>query len=375
MLISHYSNVNNAIWVIACTVISLCLIACESSIKQTSEDELPEQLKVAWDDLGRHLFYDRRLSMRNNRSCGICHEQAKGFTDGFVRAVGSTEDIHPRNTPTLINVSTRTSLGWIDHEPSHLEAQLLIPLLGEAPVEMGLNDLLAERLEELNNDPVYQNLLSDLSLSELTLEDLATAIAHFERTLTSYRSPYDQYLLGMTDALSHSAQRGLVLFSEVLACTQCHGGKDFDQPASSLVNTSDEGKQPRHAWFNTGLYDVNDGRYPEGREGLFEITGQRDDIGKYRVPTLRNLAFTGPYYHDGSGASLDDVLLNYNAGGRVTRSGLYAGDGRYHPNKHGLITELGLTSDELSDLKAFLLSLSDETIIDDPRFSDPWPRD
>ena len=362
-------------WCTLSVLFSMLFSACDDVSTEGVEQTLESQAWSGWDDLGRHLFYDRRLSIHDNRSCGICHEQAKGFTDGFVRAVGSTEEIHPRNTLTLINVSNRTSLGWITVEPEHLEAQMLTPLLGTTPVEMGLDELLSTRLDALNEDRVYQRLIAALNLRRLTLEELTFAIASFQRQITSYKSPYDHYLAGQNEALSASAQRGLTLFSDVLNCHQCHGGRDFDQPNERILPDAESDLEvPRHGWFNTGLYNLGDGRYPQGREGLFEITGEHDDIGKYRVPTLRNLAFTGPYYHDGTGASLDDVLRDYNEGGRVTRSGPYIGDGRRHPNKHPLIKTLGLTADELADLKAFLLSLTDEYIVRDPRLSDPWER-
>ena len=95
----------------------------------------------------------------------------------------------------------------------------------------------------------------------------------------------------------------------------------------------------RHGWFNTGLYNLEKGRYPAGREGLWERTGLPTDIGKYRVPTLRHLALTAPYYHDGSGATLSDVLKNYNRGGRLTTSGPYQGDGNLNPYKDPRIRE------------------------------------
>ena len=360
-----------------CALICASLLSCDTSLSAAGSSEGDPELMSAWVALGRHLFYERRLSLNEDRSCGICHEQAKGFTDGFVRAVGTTAELHPRNTTTLINVAARSSLGWVQPAPSSLEEQLLTPLLGEQPIEMGLAEVLTERLEALNQDRVYQGLIAPLKLDQLKLDHISIAIAHFERTISSYQAPYDAYLLGERDALSPAAQRGLTLFTEVLACGACHGGRDFDQPlpvAQELQRSDARHDTTRHGWFNTGLYHLDDGRYPMGREGLFELTGEREDIGRYRVPTLRNLAFTAPYYHDGSGASLEDVLRDYNQGGRVTRSGPYVGDGRTHPNKHPLIQALALTDLELQDLRAFLLSLSDESIVSDPRLADPWPR-
>ena len=313
-------------------------------------------------ELGRLLFYERRLSLNGDRSCGICHEQAKGFTDGFVRAVGTTGELHPRNTFTLINVARRETLSWLSPESQSLEEQLLTPLLGENPVEQGAAPIIERALPAFSMEPPYRRLLEALKLETLTLPLLARAISSFVRTIRSEDSAYDRALQGEEGALSDLAERGRTLFfSERVGCTRCHGGLDFDQP---------EGVE-RHGWYNTGLYLLPGGRYPSGREGLYEISGADEDIGKYRVPTLRGLAFTAPYYHDGTGASLRSVLRAYNEGGRLVRSGPFAGDGRLHPNKDPRIRPLGLHEEELEALEAFLLSLSDPALLDDSRWADP----
>ena len=353
------------------------LTRCDhSSSRQSSSDQEPGDDQAQWVELGRHLFYERRLSREGNRSCGICHEQAKGFTDGFVRAVGTTGELHPRNTLTLLNVSRRTTFGWINQETLSLEEQLLIPLLGEAPIEMGAQGILSERLELINHDSTYQRLMNLIGISQLTLTEIAYAIARFEETLMSDQAPYDRYLKGDSDAISASARRGLELFNTSLPCRDCHGGVDFDQPEISVMEYAwreSNQSQPRHGWFNIGLYHLDDGRYPKQREGLYLITGLLDDVGKYRIPTLRHLGLTAPYYHDGSRATLRDVLQDYNRGGRLTRSGPYAGDGSLHPNKHHLVQPLGLSEQDLIDLESFLRSLTDPSIIDVEAFSDPWP--
>ena len=313
-------------------------------------------------ELGRLLFYERRLSLNGDRSCGICHEQAKGFTDGFVRAVGTTGELHPRNTLTLINVVRRESLSWLSPAPQALEEQLLTPLLGEAPIEQGAAPLIERALPAFSQEQPYRSLLEALELEALSLPLLTRAISSFMRTIRSEDSPYDRALRGEVGALSDAATRGQALFfSERVGCTRCHGGLDFDQPAGG----------ERHGWYNTGLYLLPGGRYPPGREGLYELSGATEDIGKYRVPTLRGLAFTAPYYHDGTGASLRSVLRAYNEGGRLVRSGPFAGDGRLHPNKDPRIRPLGLREDELEALEAFLLSLSDPALLADPRWADP----
>ena len=125
----------------------LAILVCASACAELPSENGEAAARV---ELGRHLFYDVRLSINEKRSCGLCHEQAKGFTDGFVRAVGATEEVHPRNTLSLANVADRTSLGWLEASPDTLREQLLVPLLGTLPVEMGMGgneDLLVERLE------------------------------------------------------------------------------------------------------------------------------------------------------------------------------------------------------------------------------------
>ena len=128
----------------------------------------------------------------------------------------------------------------------------------------------------------------------------------------------------------------------------------------------------QHGWFNTGLYGLAESRYQ--RDVVSERTGRVDDIGRYRTPTLRHLAFTAPYYPDGTGATLGDVLKNYNAGGRITSSGPNVGDGRMNRYKDHRIEPLGLSERELKDLEAFLLSLTDMTVLDRAEWSDPWSR-
>ena len=251
-------------------------------------------------NLGRHLFYERRLSLNEDRACGICHEQAKGFTDGFVRAVGTTGEIHPRNTLTLLNTSSRHRLGWLDQNLESVSEHMLIPLLGTDPVEMGMNGRIHQILETLSREAVYIALIDGLNRSEkrLGLELMQLALETFIMEIVTYDSPYDRFLKGETNAISAAAKRGADLFfSADMPCTGCHGGDDFDRRADG-----------QHGWFNTGLYELGESRYPAGREGLFERTGRFDDIGRYRTPTLRHLALTAPYYHDGTGATLGDVL-------------------------------------------------------------------
>lgn len=319
-------------------------------------------------ELGRHLFYDTRLAINGKRSCGICHEDKKGFTDGFVRAVGTTDEVHARNTLTLSNVGYRRSLTWVRPELSSLEEQLLIPLLGTDPVELGFGGSEDALVASLADDPLYRELFAAAD-EDVSLLGLARALAAFERTLISRDAPYDRHLRGEA-TLSPAAERGAALFFGARAgCSRCHGGVDFMAitDASGAV-TAD------HGFFNVGLYDVDGlGSYPQGRTGLHASTGRPEDMGVVRVPTLRNVEVSGPWFSDGTGASLEDVVAVFDRGGRLTTSGPNVGDGRDSPRKSPLVRPLGLTQEERDDLVAFLRTLTDTAFLEDPRFSNPFP--
>lgn len=313
-------------------------------------------------ELGRELFYDFALSIDDKRSCGICHEQAKGFTDGFPRAVGALGDLHRHNAQPIVNVGYRTTLTWARPDRISLEEQLRIPLLGDDPIEMGLTEAAIEDLLHREYRDGFERAFED-DADPWTVDNLARAIAAFERTVISRDSAWDRFDRGDPDALSEAELRGMDLFFGRLACDRCHEGPDFDHPA--------DGGDPVYA--NLGLYDVGGGAYPEGGEGLMRYTGDPSDMGRFRTPTLRNLAWTAPYFHDGTGATLEDVLDALAAGGRDNTSGPNLGDGRDNPHKHIWIEGFALTVDERSDVVAFLLALGDPGFIADPRFSDPHP--
>ena len=325
-------------------------------------------------ELGRHLFYDLRLSLNEDRACGTCHEQAKGFTDGFHRAVGTTKEIHGHNTQTLVNVGYRTQLGWAHEEPRGLEGQLLVPLLGEDPIEMGMGGREAELLALLGDDPLYAELFAAAypeSAAPLTLSKLARAIAAFERTILSRDAPLDRYLGGDAEAISPAAARGWALFSSAeLGCMRCHGGPDFGSPTDAAGEVVAEA-----GYFNVGLYDLapaGSGAYPDSAQGLIETTGLAADMGRFRAPTLRNLAYTAPYMHDGSVNELEEAVDIMLGGGRVLGSGPFVGDGRQNPYKSEGLTAVELSPEQRSDLLALLAALSDPRLVSDPALASPF---
>jgi cytochrome c peroxidase len=197
------------------------------------------------------------------------------------------------------------------------------------------------------------------------------AIGAFERTLISCDSVYDRYTQGRDDgAMSEAAKRGEALFnSERLECFHCHGGFNFTD------STIYEGKAfVEAAYHNNGLYNIDGkGGYPPSNTGVHEISGNPLDMGRFKAPTLRNIALTAPYMHDGSIATLEDVIDHYAAGGRTLHGGPNAGNGSKNPNKSSFVQGFQLTAEERQDLLAFLRSLTDETFVNEPKFSDLGP--
>ncbi|CAA0105744.1 Cytochrome c551 peroxidase [BD1-7 clade bacterium] len=324
-------------------------------------------------ELGRHLFYDTRLSGNGTQACVSCHEQDKAFSDGKATPTGSTGDVLARNSQALVNTAYNASYTWANTSLVRLEQQILIPLFGESPIEHGINENnKADVLSTIASDPTYQTLFSDafnVPADQVDYNHIIDALAVFVRGLNSFNSSYDQFQRGDTSALSASALRGSQLFfSEDLECFHCHGGYNFtDSLADSgmfFVN------KPFH---NTGLFNIGGtGDYPSDNQGIFELTGKASDMGKFRAPTLRNIQLTAPYMHDGSIATLEEVVDTYAAAGRNITSGPNAGDGRLNPFKDGFVSGFSITDDEKTDLINFLESLTDQSFIDNPRFTNPW---
>lgn len=334
-------------------------------------------LTPAKAELGRHLFHDPRLSGNGTQSCATCHDQARAFTEPLATSVGSTGEVHPRNAQMLGNAVYNTTFNWANPEVREFELQHVTPITGTEPVELGVNDgNRAEMLARFRDDPQYQSLFAAAFPGEAnpyTLDHIIRALASFSRTLLSYRAPIDRYFAGDEGALTESAQRGMALFnSDRLECNQCHGGFNFSD--STRVSGNE-----RPIFHNTGLYNIlvsPDGvgdNYPPGNQGLFDFTGAPGDRGFMRAPSLRNIALTAPYNHDGSVASLAEVLDNYARGGRlVTSPPERAGDGSNNNLRDGEIHGFTLTEQEKADLLAFFDSLTDQDFITDPRFANPF---
>lgn len=249
-------------------------------------------------ELGRYLFYDTRMSGNGTQSCGTCHVQSLAFTDGKPRAQGSAGALHSRGSMSLVNVAYARVFTWIDQGLDSLEAQARVPMFGEHPVELGMDPAGEKFLAIVRADPRYKKLFG---ADPITLDNIIKALACFERSIVSARSPYDRYHFDRDDsAISAQAKHGEVLFfSTGFSCFRCHGGPNF--------------------------------------------TGKPDEEGGFKAPTLRNIAVTGPYMHDGKVKTLEEA---------ITHNG-------------------SMTDAQRADILEFLLTLTDEQLLHDPRFSRP----
>ncbi|HUD97468.1 MAG TPA: di-heme enzyme [Woeseiaceae bacterium] len=333
-------------------------------------DNPMSDVKVA---LGRRLFYDERLSVTGTMSCATCHRQSLAFTDGLPRSVGATGERHPRGSMSLVNVAYASRLTWANHLLARLETQALTPMFGEQPIEMGLSGRESTVTGLLRHDPYYRNIFPQAfpgDADPYSVLNTVRALSTFVRTIVSFESPYDRYLRGDQGALSAAQVRGLGLFfSERLECFHCHGGLNFTD-SSTHADASVESV----GFHNNGLYNIDGaGGYPPENTGLLELTGDRWDTGRFKAPTLRNIAVTAPYMHDGSIVDLPAVIDHYARGGRRIDAGPYAGDGSRNPYKSEFLRGFELTAEEHSDLLAFLESLTDRKVLTDEALADPGP--
>ncbi|MCZ4410455.1 c-type cytochrome [Cryomorphaceae bacterium 1068] len=281
--------------------------------------------KVSYN-LGKKLFFDPILSRDSSISCGSCHLPGKAFSDEFSVSLGVDDAPGTRNSPSLANVGYQPYFMREGGVPT-LEMQVLVPI--QEHNEFDFNILLIA--ERLNQNPEYVEMSLEAYDRAPDAFVITRAISNFERTLISGNAPYDRYFLqGDEAALNESEKRGMDLFfSDELACSSCHSG----------FNLTD------YSFGNNGLYAA----YADiGRKRL---TGLDADEALFKVPSLRNVEVTGPYMHDGSMATLQEVILHYESGGEE------------HPNKSEQIQGFELTNAEREDLIAFLHSLTDTDFI------------
>ena len=324
--------------------------------------------------VGRRLFYDERLSGNGKQSCSSCHQQELAFTDGLAQAIGSTGELHPRGAQSLVNVVYNSTLTWANPALVTLERQMEVPLFGDNPVEMGITDASKNQvLARIRKDRWYAARFKKAfpnSKRPITWTSIIRSIAAFQRSIVSADSRYDRYLRDEVK-LTPAERRGMELFmGERAECHHCHGSFIFND------QTTYAGSPAEPALFhNTGLYNLGGtGAFPEPNRGVFELTGRARDMGAFKAPSLRNVALTAPYMHDGSIPTLAAAVDHYAAGGRVIADGPLAGDGRANPFKDPLVSQIELNTRDRADLVAFLEALTDRSVVTDKRFSDPFAK-
>lgn len=331
-------------------------------------------MNAAKVELGRYLFYDTRLSGPGTQSCASCHLQALAFSDGRARPSGVTGALHPRNAMALVNIAYNATQTWANPALLTLEQQITNPVFGTTPVEMGVNEgnvnaVLARLKSATDVDYLarFAAAFPEASGERLDWEHVLKAISAFERTLISANSRYDRWLQGRA-TLTPQESNGLTLFQTKAQCIQCHAPPHF---GDQFVNAATTTLTVRY--HNVGLYNIGGtGAYPKDNLGALDLTGNLADMGAFRAPTLRNIAVSAPYMHDGSVATLEEVVAIMAGGGRNVASGPYAGDGRASPYKSTLIQDRGLSAAEQADLVAFLKTLTDEDFLSNPALADPF---
>lgn len=271
--------------------------------------------------LGAQLYFDPRLSVDNTVSCASCHDPSTAWANHEPTDTGVKRQVGARNSGTILDSAYMRYQFW-DGRAGSLEEQALGPI--ENPIEMG--ETLPNVVRKLNAIPGYRSQFQAAFGTDATPDAIAKAIAAFERTVITGVSPYDRYLAGDKAALSPAAERGMTVFAGKGRCMTCHSGPMFSDQSFHNVGVGMNREKP----------DV-------GREA---VTKNPRDRGAFKTPTLRNVALTWPYLHDGSAKTLDDVLALYNRGGEP------------NPNLDSLMKPLGLTASETADLKAFLEALT-----------------
>ncbi|WP_111978882.1 cytochrome-c peroxidase [Algibacillus agarilyticus] len=319
-----------AILIISLLITNVAFATSKLSTPDIDDIEYPDEEEHSQSEieLGKTLFFDTRLSSNQKQSCATCHNPDLGFGDGLKTSLGTMGEHVGRNAPHLYNLAWGAIFFW-DGRAATLEEQALGPIA--APGEMNLP--LTELIPRLAKVDFYRKQFSDIYDDGLTLNNVGRAIAAFERTIISTNSPFDKYIAGDKSAMSPAAIAGMKLFEGKARCVKCHDGANF---------TDD-------SFHNIGVSDV---AADQGRGGIIKSASFN---GAFKTPGLRNTLLTAPYMHDGSEATLEDVIRFYNMGGK------------HKQNLSNLILPLNLTENEILELIAFLGALTAHVQIERPQ--------
>ena len=321
---------------------------------------IPEgnEMTAARVDLGKKLYFDKRLSKDGTVSCATCHDVTRAFTDQRRVSEGIDRQFGRRNAPTTMNTALLQTL-FLDGRSPTLDHQARLPIIN--PIEMGFPDGNAA-VQAIAGDAEYQRMFKSAYGRDVNYEDLGNAIGAFERTLVFVDSPFFRFLSGDVDAISADAKEGWRLFNEKARCVTCHP-MNRSNPLGTDNRFHNIGVSARHQDFEelarAGLKalaeDPSESRLEQlalgtdmSELGRFMVTRNRSDIGAFRTSLLLNIGITQPYMHDGTLETLWDVMDHYNKGGEP------------NPFLDGGMEALGLVDEEIDQIVAFLFSLTDD---------------
>lgn len=361
---------------VVCFLLGICLWSCadDTQIKApipyvlsppalfSDGYDIPEDNPFTEEgiSLGRHLFYERQLSRKGTISCGSCHQQQRAFTDGARFSKGVDGELTTRSAMSLVNLLWQSKFFW-DGRAGTLEAQALEPIADHVEMDLPLDEAV-ERLMQTGN--YRQQFLAAFETEEITADLIAKALSQFMRTLISADSKYDRYLLGTEDFTPQEKLGMDLFFTHPVPNIGLRGGNCGDCHVTILTSGDRQGFNGFH---NNGL----DGATAL-ESGLMAVTDKAEDQGKFKAPSLRNIALTAPYMHDGRFATLEEVLDHYNEGIQTS------------PTLDALIVEatnnstqelpikLGLTQEEKEAIIVFLQTLTDDDFMHNEEFSDPF---
>lgn len=319
----------------------------------------PPSLNPKEVELGQRLFFDSRLSGDATISCISCHNPKKAWTDGLALSVGYPTSLYFRNTPSLLNTSHKKLLYWDGRLPGGDLPTVVRDHLSEAHFMQADGRLIEERLRQV---PEYEVAFQEVYGTEPSYGKILNAVATYVRSLVSKDAPLDRYLAGDTNVLSASAKRGMNLFQGKARCIQCHSGSMLTDERFHKLGLKENPavfEEPlRHITFRRFLKTLGVEGYQALREdvGLYAVTKDAKDKGKFKTPSLREVARTPPYMHHGTLQTLEEVVRFYNRGG-----------GDDPPDKDPALRPLDLSEQEIQDLVEFLKSLSGkETEVEPP---------